>query len=70
MFHFPELLALPIKLSTEHLSLKKKKIKKKSHWQSLVLTVEDSWCGCQYPQGSIPFCLCNNSQVKQIAKEL
>lgn len=29
MFHFPELLALPIKLSTEHLSLKKKKILKK-----------------------------------------
>lgn len=28
MFHFPELLALPIKLSTEHLSLKKKKFKK------------------------------------------
>lgn len=28
MLHFPELLALPIKLSTEHLSLKKKNFKK------------------------------------------
>lgn len=30
MLHFPELLALPINLSTEHLSLKKKFKKKKS----------------------------------------